>query len=64
MSFSMCIKKILHTINYHKSKREKIIILSVNVEKAYNCVNIEIIQKILNEINSALANFLVVEYWQ
>lgn len=50
MSSSMCINNILHTINHHKNMGEKVIILSLDVEKAYDCVKIEILHKILQEI--------------
>lgn len=51
MSTSMCINNLLHTINYYKNRGEKVIILSLDVEKAYDCVSIEILLKILCELN-------------
>ncbi|XP_058985851.1 uncharacterized protein LOC131806001 [Musca domestica] len=51
LSTSMCINNLLYTINYYKSKGEKVIILSLDVEKAYDCVRIEMLLKILCEIN-------------
>lgn len=50
-SSSMCINHLLYTINYHKEKGEKVILLSIDIEKAYDCVNLLILYKILSEIN-------------
>lgn len=54
VSTSTCINDILHTINTSKEKNDKVIVLSMDVSKAYECVDINYLKMILIEINIPL----------
>ncbi|XP_058987522.1 RNA-directed DNA polymerase from mobile element jockey isoform X1 [Musca domestica] len=51
VSTSTCINDILHTINFHKERNEKVVILSMDVSKAYECVDISCLRMILQQLD-------------
>lgn len=51
VSTSTCINDILHTINICKERNDKVLVLSMDVSKAYECVDICCLRTILHELN-------------
>ncbi|KAI8125093.1 LINE-1 retrotransposable element ORF2 protein [Lucilia cuprina] len=49
--FSACINEIIHFIGCAKERNEKVVLVSLDISKAYDCVNLSKLYNILKNIN-------------